>query len=125
MIEVSKVRQVPGEPRRRWFSSTRFDLFLQCADDGRFVGFQLYYDKPHREHAIVYSDTDGFRHLAVDDGEHRPGRHKASPMLTKDGVFEASRIYASFNAASADIPVDVAGYVGQALARYPNFQGAA
>lgn len=125
MIEIPNVRQIPGEPQRRWFSSRDFDLFVHCAADGRFTGFQLCYDKPHREHAIVYREADGFRHMAVDDGEQRPGRYKASPVLVGDGVFDAARIYAAFGAASASLPAEVAGYVRQALARHPDFRGAA
>lgn len=124
LVEVSKVRQLPGEPKRRWFSSAEFDLFVYCAEGSGFVGFQLCYDKPRREHAIVYREAEGFRHLAVDDGEQRPGKYKASPMLTADGRFDASRIYANFCEASATLPVDVADYVRQALARHPDFQDA-
>lgn len=124
LLEVGNVRQIPGEPKRRWFSSAEFDLFVHCAEGSGFVGFQLCYDKPHREHAIVYSETEGFRHMAVDDGEQRPGKYKASPMLTADGVFDASRIYASFSEASASLPADVADYVRRALARHPDFRDA-
>ena len=125
MIEIENVRQIPGEPFRRWFSSGEFDLVLHCAAGGGFVGFQLCYDKPHRERAIVYGDADGFRHMAVDDGEQRPGKYKASPILTADGAFDASRIYRHFFAVSEGLPTDVADYVRQALARHPNFTGAA
>jgi hypothetical protein len=124
MIEITNVRQIPGEPKRRWFSSRDFDLFVHCAEDGRFTGFQLCYDKPHREHAILYRDGEGFRHMVVDDGEQRPGRYKASPMLVADGVFDAARIYASFIEASASLPAEVADYVRLALARHPGVRSA-
>lgn len=124
MIEVANVRQIPGEPRRRWFSSAAFDLFVYYAADGALVGFQLCYDKSRQERAIVYGEASGFRHLKVDDGEQRPGKYKAAPVLVADGVFDASRVYEKFSLASRSLPADVADYVRQALARHPGFQGA-
>lgn len=121
MIEVSKVRQIPGESTRRWFSSAEFDLIVRCDEGSGFLGFELCYDKPLHEHAIVYSEADGFRHMVVDDGEQRPGKYKSSPMLLADGLFDASRVYAAFVAASVDLPLDVADYVRNALARHPDF----
>jgi hypothetical protein len=124
MVEISQVRQIPGEPMRRWFSSAEFDLFVQCDAVGRLLGFQLCYDKPHREQAVVFSQEEGFRHMAVDDGEQRPGKYKASPMLSPHGGFDVLRIYQGFNAAAAELPPEVAGYVKQALLRHPDWPGA-
>jgi hypothetical protein len=124
MIEISPVRQIPGEPMRRWFSSAEFDLFVQCDPTGRFLGFQLCYDKPHREQALVFSEGEGFRHVAVDDGEQRPGKYKASPVLNRQGRFDARRVYQAFNAAGADLPPEVAAYVRTVLQRHPDWPGA-
>ena len=124
LVEIGNVRQIPGEARRRWFSSAEFDLFVQCADGAGYVGFQLYYDKPHREHALLYSSAAGFRHVAVDDGEQRPGKYKASPVLVSDGVCDIGRLTARFAAACSSLPPDVADYVRTALARHPAYGGA-
>lgn len=121
MIEVSNVRQLPDEPRRRWFSSADFDLFVQCADGPGFVGFQLYYDKALHERAIIYREATGFCHVAVDDGEQRPGKYKASPVLLADGAVDVERVYAAFSASCADLPEDVADYVRSVLLRHPEF----
>jgi len=123
MIEVSTVRQIPGEPRRRWFSSSDFDLIVRYEANGALAGFELCYDKPQRERAIIYSPSAGFRHMMVDDGEQRPGKYKASPVLTADGAFDAPRVLKAFLAAGAALPDDVLTFVRQALERHASFQG--
>ena len=122
MIEIASVRQIPGEPHRRWFSSAQFDLIVRCAGESGFLGFELCYDKPFRERAIVYSAEEGFRHMAVDDGEQRPGKFKSSPVLVADGVFDVMRVYAAFVGVSAKLPAEVANYVRQALEQHPDYQ---
>ena len=119
MREQLKVRQIPGEPQRRWFTSREFDLIVWLADDQGFSGFESCYDKLHNEHAIAWSKASGFRHMAVDDGEQRPGKYKATPILVADGLFDAGRIHAAFRAASRTLPQEVADYVLQALEQYP------
>lgn len=59
--EISRVRQVPGESCRRWFSSDTLDLVVWLADGndnasaaGTVLGFQLCYDKLHAEHALTW-----------------------------------------------------------------------
>ena len=42
--EIVDVRQVPGEPKRRWFSSDDIDLIVWLDDSGAPVSFQLCYD---------------------------------------------------------------------------------
>lgn len=119
MRELLNVRQIPGEAKRRWFSSGEFDLIVWLADDQGFSGFELCYDKLHNEHAIAWSKAGSFRHMAVDDGEQRPGKYKAAPILLSDGQFDARRIYAAFQEASRTLPKEVADYVLHALAQYP------
>lgn len=119
MREKLKLRQIPGEPRRRWFTSNDFDLIVWLADEQSFSGFELCYDKQHDERALVWSKSAGFRHMAVDDGEQRPGKYKATPILVADGLFDARRICAAFRDASHSLPKEVAAYVLQALEQYP------
>lgn len=122
--EIVNVRQIPGESKRRWFTSTDFDLIVWLSDDGGFVGFELCYDKLYGEHSISWSETKGFRHMAVDDGEHRHGKHKASPVLVPDGFFDARRVHSAFAQVSASLPKDVSALVLQALESHPNFSAA-
>jgi hypothetical protein len=117
--ERINVRQIPGEPKRRWFSSDDFDLIVWVADDQSFNGFELCYDKGNRERSISWRRAGGFRHMAVDDGEQRPGKHKASPVLIPDGYFDARQVHSALSAVSHMLPAEIAGYVLKALERYP------
>ncbi|HZX32532.1 MAG TPA: hypothetical protein VFF03_14355 [Rhodocyclaceae bacterium] len=121
MREIPHVRQIPGEPKRRWFSSKDFDLILWLDDGPGFLGFELCYDKSRGEHSITWSRDNGFRHMAVDDGEQRYGKHKATPVLIPDGIFDVRRVHAAFVEASASLPPDISRFVLQALENHPAF----
>ena len=116
MQEVLKPRQVPGEPRRRWFASLDLDLIVWCDTAGAPVAFQLCYDKGRTEHAITWEPSTGLLHNAVDDGEFHIGlRHKATPVLAPDGVLDLDQIAARFAAESHDLPADIAAFVSARL----------
>jgi hypothetical protein len=101
--EISAVKQVPGEPFRRWFSSASMDLFVWTNDADEIVSYQLSYNKPRAEKALTWRAGQGFCHDDVDEGS-RPGKHPASPILLTDGYFDAEHVLAMFkeNAASLD-----------------------
>jgi hypothetical protein len=122
MEERINVRQIPGEAKRRWFFSDEFDLIVWMADDQQIAGFELCYDKRGFERSIAWRANAGFRHMAVDDGEQRPGKHKASPILVLDGVFDAQRVHSDFLEVSHTLPEGIAGYVLKLLALYPTGQ---
>lgn len=123
MRERHNIRQIPGEFKRRWFSSEDFDLIVWLSDEQRFCGFELCYDKSQDEHSILWSETAGFRHMAVDDGEQRPGKYKSSPILIADGYFDAKRVHGLFLKASKSLPDEIASYVLQTLELHPRFPG--
>lgn len=112
-------REIIGKAQRRWFSSPQVDLIVWLAADQSFSGFELCYDKLDKEHSIAWSEAHGYRHMAVDTGEARPGKHKASPILVADGHFDVQRVYAAFSAIRYSLPPDVSGYVSKALEQYP------
>ncbi|MBI5889392.1 MAG: hypothetical protein HZB47_01795 [Nitrosomonadales bacterium] len=118
MKERINVRQIPGEARRRWFFSDDFDLIVWLSDELSCIGFELCYDKRGLERSISWSNG-GFRHMAVDDGEHRPGKYKASPILIPDGFFDSPRVHSAFREVSHSLPGEIADYVLNALLRYP------
>jgi hypothetical protein len=120
MKEHLNVRQIPGESKRRWFQSENFDLIVWLSEDNGFSGFELCYDKQRTEHSISWSKSRGFVHMSVDDGEQRPGKYKASPVLTADGRFDGQRVYSAFLKASTAIPREVAVFVLTALRRHPS-----
>jgi hypothetical protein len=121
MRELVKVRQIPGESKRRWFSSSDFDLIVWLADDASFKGFELCYRTGPCERAIVWTRAAGYRHMNVDDGEGRAGAHKATPIMGIDGRFDARSVHAAFAAESATLPQEVASFVLSTLRAHPNY----
>jgi hypothetical protein len=116
--EIKDVRQVPGEGRRRWFTSPYFDLIVWYGQGGALDGFQLTYGKPVRERAVTWRAAGGFSHERVDDGEV-PGQAKMTPILVPDGSFDAAGVASRFREESAKVDEGVARLVLEILARYP------
>ena len=119
--EMPHVQQIDGEPRRRWFQSVDFDLIVWYDKQDRPMGFQLCYDrtKPQLEHALTWNTPASYRHMAVDDGEGRPFRHKGSPILVPDGTFNAAKVRDAFVVESAELPSDIIGLVVGKLSYLP------
>ncbi len=119
MKEFINIRQIPGEFRRRWFSSNEFDLIVWFLDDGRLFGFELCYDKHGNERSIRWSHSSGFQHMAVDDGEQNLGKYKETPILIADGIFDARQVHSDFLAVSHMLPEEIAEYVLNTIGQYP------
>lgn len=100
--EILDTIQKRDEPRRRWFSSLSMDLFVWLDDDDEITRYQLTYNKPHDEKALVWDREKGFAHLGVDDGV-RPGKHPGSPLLIKDGIFIPSKVVAMIRNDEGDL----------------------
>ena len=114
--EVLRPRQVPGEPQRRWFSSSDLDLIVWCDAAGAPVAFQLCYDKCRRERALTWEPATGLIQSAVDDGEFSVGmRYKATPILEPDGPLDIPRVAERFKTASPSLPRDIADFVSARL----------
>src|SRR5262245_47560937 len=120
LSEVFNVRQVPGEPRRRWFTSNEFDLIVWCDESGRPAAFQLCYDKPLAERALTWTPELGFVHTAVDDGEGVGGKHKGTPILAPNGSFAAIRVSERFAEVSGKLPRDIVEFVDTRLRQHPS-----
>ncbi len=43
--ELKNIKQIEGEPRRRWFADEELDLILWYNSDKRLDGFEICYDK--------------------------------------------------------------------------------
>jgi hypothetical protein len=117
--EVRNVRQIPGEGKRRWFSDQYFDLIVWYEKDGSLLGFQLCYDKFHKERAVTWRRGIGFSHEKVDDGEGVPGQHKSTPILVPDGLFDAAAITERFRQESGTLDPDISTLVIETLKLYP------
>jgi len=116
--EIRDVRQVRGEPRRRWFSDEDFDLIVWIDPENRILGFQLCYDKQTGQKALTWLKDDGYRHSRIDDGDN-PGKMKASPVLEADGHFDREGIGRRFRENRGDVPSKVADYVYDKIMNYP------
>jgi hypothetical protein len=119
--EVPMVRQISGEPHRRWFSSMAMDLIVWCDNAGTPRAFQLCYDKPHQERALTWKPETGYSHDAVDDGESGGASFKCTPVLVADGYFDARRAARLFKRASKQMPSDIVQFVASKIRQHPNF----
>lgn len=113
--EIDNVRRNPGEPPRRWFLDEYFDLLIWMGETDEPIAFQLCYDRNGAPHALSWDPEAGARHYRVDDGESRPGKPKAAPLLLADGPFPRDRVYRKFREAAARIDPKLAAFVGDAL----------
>ncbi|RMF14028.1 MAG: hypothetical protein D6761_10120 [Candidatus Dadabacteria bacterium] len=102
MLQERPVRQLHGEPRRRWFSDEDFDLFVFY--EGRtIVGFQLCFDKQADETALTWDRSEGVWIRRVDTGEAHPFEQR-SPVLTEAGDVSPAELAARFRDAATSIP---------------------
>ena len=92
--EVPRVRQRPGEGRRRWFACPSADLFV-WEHDRRIVRVELCYGKPHDEHTLSWDDQWGLAHMRIDDGEAHPSKNR-TPIAVPDGIFDPSTVALEF-----------------------------
>jgi hypothetical protein len=117
--EYAQTRQIDGEPKRRWFSSSDLDLIVWYDESEKPFAFQLCYGKQESEHALTWQPGEGFEHTAVDSGEQRSLHHKGSPMLVPDGAFDRDRVSRMFDDSAAELPAPVFELVTSVLAAYP------
>ena len=109
--EIPAARQVPGDEKRRWFTSPNIDLFVWIDEAGAPIGFQLCYDKQFGERALTWTEETGYSHMAIDGGESRPARYKGAPILVADGDFEAGRILGEFREEARSLPLEFAQFI--------------
>jgi hypothetical protein len=109
--EIPNTRQYPGEPKRRWFRSETFDLYVWCGGENAFIGFQLCYRTGPVERALTWMEESGFSHAGVDDGEGDPGHYKGVPILVRDGLFPRDEVAGIFSSECSEIDPAVARFV--------------
>ena len=90
--EIQEIRQIEGEPRRRWFSDDILDLYVWYGSDDDIIQFQICYDRGPGEQALTWTRDRGILHHSVDDGESGIYRMKSSPVITRESSYDASRI---------------------------------
>lgn len=110
LIELKSDQSLVGN--RRWFTSQEIDLVTWTNDIDSIVAFEFYYDKNFNEHVLIWRQSSGFTHLAVDDGEQKPAlEYKQTPILVNDGSYDPDRIRRLFDVLCKDLPADVANGV--------------
>jgi hypothetical protein len=120
MKEIRDVKQVAGEPPRRWFFSHEQDLLVWFGNDGIPVAFQLAYGKYRNEHALRWNVDRGFTHHRVDDGEDS-ALAKGAPMLFPNGAFKAEDVLQTFLALSIELPREIVEFVAGQLKAHPEY----
>lgn len=120
LSEIIRPKQIPGEPRRRWFSDDNFDLVVWIDTDDNIEGFQLCYNKKNNQHALTWHRDKGYFHSLVDDGEQDPGGYKQTPILLMDGVFSKDAVAQKFSLSSAQIDQDVFSFVYEKIVKCPD-----
>lgn len=119
LTEITKTRQIPGEPLRRWFSSQEQDLYVWQDQAGKIVAFQLCYAKHRNEHAIYWRQEAGFAHLSVDDGEST-ALASATPILLADGTFRRNAVIERFRSLAVQLPNEIVQIVIARLLEFPS-----
>lgn len=116
--EILGVRQIKGEPKRRWFSDGDLELIVWLDENDGIVGFQLCCEVDKEPKALTWYENKGFLHSGIDDGDSRVGAYKPSPILISDGVFDKKTIEKRFAASSPSLPEEIADFVKRKLAEY-------
>lgn len=111
LTETTDIRQIPGEPKRRWFSDDDFELIVWTDESNAIMGFQLCYDKNRDMRALTWKAPSTYYHNSVDDGEVHALQPKATPILVADGKFDYRRIANLFIKESTQIDLAIAQFV--------------
>jgi hypothetical protein len=111
MLQESEyVRQITGEPKRRWFSDDYFDLIVWVDESNIILNFQLCYDKKGHPRVLNWQ-AESYAHLGIDDGEGRTGKPKATPILIPDGTFNRDGIVEAFEKACFNMDTKVSKFI--------------
>lgn len=116
LAELRRVRQVPGEHRRRWFSSAGEDLIVWYGDDGAIVGFQFCYDRHGLERAVTWKADGRIEHDVVDAGEPVGLGHKRAPILRTGGA-PPPDLVKRFRAVAGELPAEIVAIVDHGLCK--------
>ncbi len=133
--EITVSKQANEGPKRRWYQSEYFDLFIfyfrhsERADvkaDREFVGMQLCYDIRRKQRTLEWKKDGGFSHHRVVKGGDTMADHGASAaLLEQGGDFDAHSVVDRFmRESSGSLPPIIRQFVLQKLAEYAQQCGA-
>jgi len=118
LIEIKAVRQLEGQPHKRWFNDAEFDLFTWHRSDGSVCRFELCFDKHLGERTVRWDAREGVETFNVDDGDVT-GRYKMAPLVTTDGSPIEARIIDRFRNAARDVDPAIVAVVCSRLGLPP------
>lgn len=88
-IIVTNIKK--NEPRKRWFTNKVSDLFIWLNDDNEILSYQLTYNKPAKEKAMIWRKNSKVIHQKVDDGANTLG-HPMTPIIIDDTSFDPESV---------------------------------
>ena len=107
LSEFKRVRQIPGESRRRWFWAEGMDLIVWYGKGAEITGFQLCFEDGGGSKAFTWDDSSGGLFYGVDDGDTCYGKHKKSPVLVPDDLFQRDQLIALFSRECPGVPDEI------------------
>lgn len=113
--ETKPVRQIPGEPFRRWYKDSETDLIVWL-DKHRVVGFQLIVPNGIERAVITWAEGRGLSLSGLDDGEGRAGCPKMTQVLVKVQSFDGMAASRHFKAVSGELPSGLVHLIEQKIA---------
>ena len=113
--EFNNTRQTPGEHHRRWFSSSKNDLFVWYKQNMEMLGFQFCYDKNKQEKSFTWKLDGTSEHTAIDTGEDIGVNYKQTPIHVADGIPDYDYIKEQFLSESGELPDEIIKMVIDAL----------
>lgn len=127
--EINISKQADGGPKRRWYQSDYFDLYVfyvrhsERSDkfaDREFVGMQLCYDIRRNQRTLEWKKAEGFSHHAVKKGggDTLSDHGASAALLQKGGQFDSAKVVDRFMPDSAGLPGIIKTFVLQKLAEY-------
>lgn len=127
--EINISKQSEGGPKRRWYQSDYFDLYIfyvrhsERSDkyaDREFVGMQLCYDIRRNQRTLEWKKVEGFAHHVVKKGggDTLSDHGASAALLQKGGEFDAAKVVDRFMSDSGGLPGIVKTFVLQKLAEY-------
>lgn len=102
--EIPRIRQIDGEPQRRWFTSEHVELLVWINSTDQPIGFQLCHRDGGAEHAFTWQQSGELSYRSVDTGESTGMGPKSTPILRANGKADLSMLKQLFERVAANVP---------------------
>ncbi len=102
--ETQAIKQIEGEPPRRWFFDETLDLLVWCDPALEPIGFQLIYPTPDGQRVLTRWPTGQVTHNSIDEGASHGGYGLGmTRLLAPDGAFDLDRVLPDFQARAEQV----------------------